>query len=205
MSPIYGTLLFVVIGALTGYITNIIAVKLLFHPEKPVGIGRFKIQGVIPARKREIIARVASAISTYVTRDDIKELLGRSMDEELFKNVIRRRILEVLESAKPLRLLRNLKEDLLEDIASILSARLVEHIKPFIVDASKEMIDEIAERVDASVLIERKTSTMSSKDVEALFRRIAGRELRFVEYSGLLFGGLIGLVQGVIYFYIILG
>ncbi len=203
LSPLYGTVLFMTIGALTGYITNIIAVKLLFHPEKPISVGRLKIQGVVPARKKEIITRVTTVISTYVTHDDIKELLSRAMDEELFKNMIKRRILEILESIKPLKLLKSLKEDLLEEIADTLSDKLLEHIKPFIINASKEMIDGIAENIDSSILIERKTNMLSSKDVEALFRKIAGKELRFIEYSGLFLGGLIGLIQGVVYFYIL--
>jgi len=43
-----------IIGASIGYITNVIAIKLLFRPVEPVNIISFKIQGVIPKRQNEL-------------------------------------------------------------------------------------------------------------------------------------------------------
>lgn len=42
--------MYAIAGAIIGYITNVVAVKLLFHPQKPVRIGPFTVQGLIPAR-----------------------------------------------------------------------------------------------------------------------------------------------------------
>jgi uncharacterized membrane protein YheB (UPF0754 family) len=47
-----------VLGAFIGYITNVVAVELLFHPKKPVNIFGFKIQGLVPARSKEIVERI---------------------------------------------------------------------------------------------------------------------------------------------------
>jgi len=46
-----------VVGALIGYITNYIAVRMLFRPAKPVYIGRLRVPftpGVVPRRKDEL-------------------------------------------------------------------------------------------------------------------------------------------------------
>ncbi len=41
-----------IIGASIGYITNVIAIKLLFRPVEPMNVIGFKIQGVIPKRQK---------------------------------------------------------------------------------------------------------------------------------------------------------
>lgn len=40
-----------VICALIGWFTNFLAVKMLFHPHKPIKIGPFTIQGIFPKRQ----------------------------------------------------------------------------------------------------------------------------------------------------------
>ena len=45
------------IGAVIGYCTNYVAVKMLFRPLKPIRIGKFTLPftpGVIPKRKKEL-------------------------------------------------------------------------------------------------------------------------------------------------------
>lgn len=54
-----------VIGAVIGYVTNLIAVEMLFHPINPIYIGKFKLPftpGIIPKGK----ARFAKAIGNIV-------------------------------------------------------------------------------------------------------------------------------------------
>lgn len=59
-----------VIGAVVGYITNYIAIKMLFRPTKPVMIGRFRVPftpGIVPKRK-----------------DALAEILGRAIVDKFF-------------------------------------------------------------------------------------------------------------------------
>lgn len=46
--------LIVGIGAMIGWITNYIAIKMLFRPYKEMNFLFFKIQGLIPKRRSEI-------------------------------------------------------------------------------------------------------------------------------------------------------
>ena len=54
-----------VIGAVIGYFTNYIAVKMLFHPRNPVSVGGHTLlltPGVIPRRKKELAKAVGRAV-----------------------------------------------------------------------------------------------------------------------------------------------
>lgn len=81
-----------VIGAVIGYVTNLIAVQMLFHPINPVYIGKFRLPfspGIIPKGK----ARFAKAIGNVVGNNllnaaSIKDtLLSKDTQEQIGKQL----------------------------------------------------------------------------------------------------------------------
>ena len=54
--------LIVGIGAMIGWITNYIAIKMLFRPYKEMNFLFFKIQGLIPKRRSEIAVSIADTV-----------------------------------------------------------------------------------------------------------------------------------------------
>ena len=71
----------VVVAGIVGGITNHLAIKMLFHPRRPVRLGRWKLPftpGLIPKRKREIAASLGEVVSDYlVTPEGIQELFSQ--------------------------------------------------------------------------------------------------------------------------------
>ncbi|MCI7300597.1 DUF445 family protein [Ihubacter massiliensis] len=67
------------IGALIGYCTNFIAVKMLFKPHRPIMIGKRRLPftpGLIPKRKDELAGAIGSAIGeVLLTKKDLAEAL----------------------------------------------------------------------------------------------------------------------------------
>lgn len=67
------------IGALIGYFTNFIAVKMLFRPHHPVMLGKRRLPftpGLIPKRKDELAGAIGNAVgTTLLTKDDLTEAL----------------------------------------------------------------------------------------------------------------------------------
>lgn len=67
----------IAIGALIGYCTNYIAIKMLFHPRKEIRIGSFKLPftpGVIPKNRSRIARAVGAAVSErLLTAGDLTE------------------------------------------------------------------------------------------------------------------------------------
>lgn len=68
-----------VIGAVIGYFTNYIAVKMLFRPYKPIKIGKWKLPftpGVIPSRKGDLARAIGNAIeNNLLGGSDIQMML----------------------------------------------------------------------------------------------------------------------------------
>ncbi len=77
-----------IIGASIGYVTNVIAIKLLFRPVDPINIIGFEIQGVIPKRQKELSKSIGETvenellsleeiIESFVTEDKVEKLLDK--------------------------------------------------------------------------------------------------------------------------------
>ena len=67
-----------IVGAVIGYFTNYLAVKMLFHPYNPVYIGKCKLPftpGIIPKRKEALAKTIGDAVANHLlTDEDIKEM-----------------------------------------------------------------------------------------------------------------------------------
>ena len=84
------------IGALIGYITNWIAVTMLFKPVKPVMIGKFKLPftpGIIPNNKERIAASIGDAISRELLNE---ETLKQKLLSDEVENVVRQKVVDFL-------------------------------------------------------------------------------------------------------------
>jgi uncharacterized membrane protein YheB (UPF0754 family) len=76
------------VGAVIGYITNWLAIKMLFKPHKEVRIGKFKVPftpGVIPKEKSRIAKSVGESIGKHLlTKETItKSLCSENMNDQV--------------------------------------------------------------------------------------------------------------------------
>ena len=81
------------IGAGIGYITNWIAVKMMFRPLKPIKLGNFTLPftpGIIPKNKPRLAESIGNTISNdLLTQEDLKNaLLSENVKEEIKKSTI---------------------------------------------------------------------------------------------------------------------
>ena len=87
MTDMYSFFVGPVVGAVIGYITNDIAIRMLFKPHHPYYIGRWRIPftpGIIPKEKDRIAGAIGKAISENLMN---REVLERNLmsDEPLNK------------------------------------------------------------------------------------------------------------------------
>ena len=73
-------LVLVAIGGLIGYVTNRIAIKMLFRPVNPIKILFFEIQGVFPKRKDKIAVSLAETIEQELLSKDV--IMDKILNEE---------------------------------------------------------------------------------------------------------------------------
>ena len=81
------------VGAVIGYCTNYIAVKMLFRPLKAVKIGNYTLPftpGIIPKGKKRLAKALGNAIgSTLLTKDDMMNaLLTESMKKQVADGIV---------------------------------------------------------------------------------------------------------------------
>ena len=61
------------VGAIIGYITNDIAIKMLFHPRHPIYIGKWKLPftpGLIPQEKHRVARSIGNVVSNQLLNSD---------------------------------------------------------------------------------------------------------------------------------------
>ncbi len=90
------------VGAVIGYFTNFLAIKMMFHPYKPVKIGKWRLPftpGIIPKRKPYIAKALGSAVgNNLVTKEDLKKVLLSEESKHAVCSAITHAILDNEES-----------------------------------------------------------------------------------------------------------
>lgn len=185
----------IAIGSLIGWITNFLAIKLLFKPYEEINILGFKIQGVIPKRRDEIAHNIAHTINSELIsiKDITSTINSMELESEIDKivdNIVENKLKKELISKMPM-------------LAMFLNDDLINKIKDYIKDAIEENKGEIVEvivnklekDVNFKELIEEKIKEFSLEDIEKMTINIAKNELRHIEYIGGLLGGIIGFAQ----------
>lgn len=187
-----------VIAAFVGWITNVIAIRLLFRPYKPIRIPILgvEIQGVLPRRKRAI----AMAIAQVVEEDLLsKEDLWAKLEDPHVEDALVHRVVSLIE----------------ERIASLYPAwfptswgySLFSFMRGWIEGRVRELIPEIRVRLKEEIfkrigfrdIVESKVNSFDFGELERIVMKVASKELRFVEVAGGVLGLLIGFIQVMVF------
>ena len=188
-------LIMIFISATIGWITNWVAIKMLFRPHKEINFGLFKIQGLIPKRKAEIGSGIANIIQNELI--SVKDVIS-NIDREEFSKRLNSSIDRVLE--------KNLKGKVKEKfpvLQMFFSDRMAKDVSNTIKDIimeNQEKIFEIfsnyaEENIDFEIIISDKISNFSLDKLEEIITLLAKKELKHIEVIGAVLGMIIGAVQ----------
>ena len=185
----------VIISAAIGWITNWVAIKMLFRPHNEINLGLFKIQGLIPKRRAEIGTGIADVIQNELI--SIKDVIA-NIDREEFSKRLNDLIDDVLE--KNLKTKVKEKFPVMQMFFSDKMAKDVSNTIKGIVMENQEKIFEIfsnyaEENIDFSTIITDKISNFSLDKLEEIINGLAKKELKHIEVIGAVLGAFIGLVQ----------
>ena len=188
-------LVMVLISGAIGWITNWVAIKMLFRPHKEINFGLFKIQGLIPKRKAEIGTGIASIIQNELI--SVKDVIS-NIDREEFSKRLNSLIDDVLDK----NLKKKVKEKfpLLQMFFTDKVAKDIGNTIKDIIMGNQEKIFEIfsnyaEENIDFEVIISDKISNFSLDKLEEIITFLAKKELKHIEVIGAILGMLIGAVQ----------
>ena len=185
----------VIISAAIGWITNWVAIKMLFRPHNEINLGLFKIQGLIPKRRAEIGSGIANVIQNELI--SIKDVIA-NIDREEFSKRLNDLIDDVLE--KNLKTKVKEKFPVMQMFFSDKMAKDVSNTIKGIVMENQEKIFEIfsnyaEENINFSTIITDKISNFSLDKLEEIINGLAKKELKHIEVIGAILGAFIGLVQ----------
>lgn len=202
MSIIIVKLLPPIIGGIIGWITNAIAIWMLFHPYKEWHVLGCRIPltpGLIPSRINELADSVAKVIARYLfTQDewlklvDSLELDDKAVDElfERIKSVVRLRALKFT----PLYFFKGkVKEILGNELRKILK----KHLKNILLKTKGEEVEASVE----ALIRERILREFAPQHIEKVIYEVCKTELRYIMLFGGILGVVIGLVHGTIVYF----
>jgi len=184
-----------VIGALIGWLTNWVAVKMLFHPRKPLRLVVVTVQGIFPKRQRAFAEKLSVVVAKelFSIQDVTAKLRAQATSEEVM-DFVRSRIRKVLgiklEEHFPV-IGMFVSEDTMDKIAH----QFAEEIRSMISQLSEKISKGIEIEMDVQSIVREKVANFSSDKLEEILFAIMKREFKFVEMVGAVLGFLIGSVQ----------
>ena len=87
------------IAALIGWLTNYIAIKMLFNPRNPVKVGPFILQGIFPKRQKVFVEKIGSLVADKLfSLEDIKNNINTADINRKVYKVVNEHLDEFLKS-----------------------------------------------------------------------------------------------------------
>lgn len=176
------------VGALIGWVTNLLAVKMLFRPVHARNILGLTLHGLIPRRRTEIAVTVArtierdllstAEISNVLHRLDWEREVTQAVDEIVDQRL---RALRLIPFSDPL--VAALKDGLARALLKEIDQRRA------------GLVDRFRERLDLQGMVVERMERFDLGHFETLVIRVANRELSAIVWMGALLGFLVGCVQ----------
>lgn len=193
-------LILAVIGAVIGWMTNVIAIKLMFRPINPVGIKGtpFVIQGLIPKRKAEIAKSIGDVISEeLISIDKIVDKLIEDMDKQQIIDMIKIKVMAVASEKMPSIIPSMFKGMILQNVEQMID----ENGEQIIIELGEQLSHKAIEAINISKMVEDQINAYDFEKIEEMTMKIAKTELKHIEVLGGVIGFFIGIFQGVIVLY----
>ena len=191
-----------IVGALLGWATNWLAVRMLFRPRSPVRLAGLTLLGLIPRRRRELAASIAAAIERDLVRpEDISRALDDPALLEAAREEIDRRVREFL--ARKLDELPAIAWAVLPpDLEERLRRSVVKHVMEALPEISAKLGAKLSERFDVRRIVEERVNAFDTRRLEEIVLEIARRELRAIELLGGVIGAAVGGAQWALMYFL---
>jgi uncharacterized membrane protein YheB (UPF0754 family) len=185
----------VFLSTFTGWVTTWIAIKMLFHPRRPLKIFGLYIQGVFPKNQLLIAQKLGQVVSReLISFEEIEEKVTNPANLEKLKPEIEKHIdtflRERLKSSFPL-----LSVFIGEKTITQLKAAFLMELESLFPVLMKSYMTKLEQDLDLEKIVTDKVASFSSDKLEQILDQITKKEFRFLEFIGGVFGFFIGLVQ----------
>lgn len=183
------------IAALIGWMTNYIAVKMLFHPKEPRNFFGTTFHGVFPKRQHALaeklgqlvadelfsISDVSAKIKEFATSDEAMNEVGKRIEMTIRNKLVQ---------AFPM-LAMFLSDEMVEKVTGLFKNEL----KDFLSATSQGMGEKLEENLNVQEMVKERVNAFSSEKLEELLNQLMKKEFKFIELVGAILGFFIGCIQ----------
>ncbi len=181
-----------VISAFIGYLTNVVAIKLLFWPHEPVNLVIWRIQGLLPKRQADIAVMIGEMVEGELL--SIDDVINKINTPQMHRKIVDRLVVIIndrLNTIIPGIIPSKVKKIIMDSIHKILN----QEVPGFINNALESDRDYIRREIQINKLVEAKINEFDLNNLESIVRKVSFTELRFIEIMGGVLGLIIGLIQ----------
>lgn len=191
----YWLLLIPVISAFIGWVTNWVAIKMLFHPREPKKILGITFHGIFPKRQQQFAEKLGKLVSAeFLSFNDIEQKISNPdnlkkvmpMIETHIDDFLRIRLKEQMPMISMFigdKTINNLKEVFMLEIEGLFPKVM------------KQYAGNLKSELDLEQIVTAKVAAFSSDKLEEVLYQIMSKEFRFVEVIGAVIGFIIGALQ----------
>lgn len=183
------------ISAFIGWVTNWVAIKMLFHPREPKKILGFTFHGIFPKRQKQFALKLGNLVSSeFLSFDDIESKISNPENLKKIMPFIEEHIDDFLKN--------KLSEEM-PVISMFIGDKTIHKLKSALMKEIETLFPEIMRKyagnlkteLDLEQIVIQKVSSFSSDKLEDTLYQIMSKEFRFVEIIGGVIGLIIGLLQ----------
>lgn len=181
-------------AAFVGWVTKLLAIKMMFSPERFVGVGPIGWQGMVPRRTAKFASVAADALIGRLV--DPRALLDQ-IDPEDFVAAVERPLIEISDEIAR-EFLARYHPDLWDRLPEVTRRLVLARVR----DRAPEIVARLLERVrtDVDTVFDPRLAIVENmvenkQLMVELVREVATPEFGFMVRMGILFGFAIGTVQ----------
>lgn len=191
----YKFIIIPLISAFIGYVTNVVAIKMLFWPKVPINFGIFHLHGVLPKRRADIAKNVGELVENQLlSLDDVFDQINAPRIQDKLVATVTDMVRNKLNSLLPRIVPAKVTELIGDSIEKILRQEAPGLINQFI-NLQRTYINR---EIQIKKIVEDKINEFNLDELEAMITGVSSTELRFIEIMGGVLGLTIGLVQVII-------
>ncbi len=183
------------VGGAIGWVTNFLAIRMLFRPRLPRRVLGLTVQGVIPQRRGELARQVAATIERdLLSHEDIREAALHPDYQDALRERLEGHVRDYLGQkleAMPRVVQKLIGSRFVDKLAASTTDDVMGYVPGLIEGAARDL----EARLDIRAVIREKIDAFDLDRLEALVMDIARRELRFIE----LLGGIVGAIVGALF------
>ncbi len=183
------------ISAFIGWFTNWVAIKMLFHPKKPIKILGITFIGIFPKRQEQFAEKLGKLVSDeLLSFDDIESKITNPDNiNQLMPQI----------DAHIDHFLRVKLADQMPVISMFIGDKTIQQMKSVFMKELTELFPGIMKSymsnlkrdLDLEKIVIEKVKGFSTDKLEQILNDIMSKEFRFIEILGGILGFLIGIIQ----------